>query len=96
MISGKNNLDIPSKLYFFQERIQLINEEIRHIRNRTDELRSAGGHARAANDVKALHTISQQLEFMNAKYTSLIQEQREHTRILQHHVSESNSSGNSR
>ena len=78
---------------FLKERIQIINDEIRHIRNRSDELRSAGGHARAANDVKALHTISQQLEFMNAKYNSLIQEQREHQRLIQQQSgnSESNS-----
>ena len=79
--------------FFLKERIQIINDEIRHIRNRSDDLRSAGGHARAANDVKALHTISQQLEFMNAKYNSLIQEQREHQRLIQQQPgsSESNS-----
>ena len=61
-----------------------------------DELRSAGGHARAANDVKALHTISQQLEFVNAKHNNLIQEQREHSRILQQQASATAVTGVSR
>ena len=70
-------------LNFLQERIQAIYDEIRHIRNRTQELNTAHLHARASNDVKTLHTISQQLEFMNVTYNKLIQEQREHSRVLQ-------------
>ena len=81
---------------YFQERIQAINEEIRHVRNRIDGLRSAGERARGTNNVKELQSISQQLEFANVKYNSLVQEQHEHNRILQQQSSELTTSGISR
>ena len=88
--------NIITNISFKQERIQAIYDEIRHIRNRTQELNTAHLHARASNDVKTLQTISQQHEFMNVTYNKLIQEQREHTRIIQQQASELTSSGISR
>ena len=63
--------------------MQQISDEMRHLLTRIDELRSTGAHARATCDGKSVHAINQQLEFVNAKYNNLVQEQREHSRILQ-------------
>ena len=60
-----------------------IDGEIGHLLNRLSQLKSAEGHARAEKDIEAVQTINQQLGFVNAKYNSLIQEQHEHSSILQ-------------
>ena len=69
-------------LFFFQERVEQITEELRGLIQRMDELRGAAGAAGTTNDTAALAQISQQLEVITVRHNSLIQEQRDLAAIL--------------
>ena len=66
-------------VYIFQE--HRINEELRQLSDRTEELKSAATQARDANDINALHAIGQQLELIQNRQARLLQEQHHERQI---------------
>ena len=70
-------------LYFiyFQERYERIHEELRHLSDRMEELKTAATHARDANDLNALHNIGQQIEMIQNRQALLLREQHQERQI---------------
>jgi len=64
-----------------KERYDRINEELRQLNDRMEELKSAATKARDSNDINALHAIGQQLELIQAHQARLLQEQHQERQI---------------
>ena len=71
---------LKSHIYKFQERYEQINDEVRLMSDRMDELRSALNQTR---DPGMAHAIGQQMEMLQDKQARLLHEQQEHSRALQ-------------
>ena len=68
-------------LIYFQERYERIHEELRHLSDRMEELKTAATHARDANDLNALHNIGQQIEMIQNRQALLLREQHQERQI---------------
>ena len=68
-------------IYYFQERYERIHEELRHLSDRMEELKTAATHARDANDLNALQNIGQQIEMIQNRQALLLREQHQERQI---------------
>ena len=72
--------NLKMNTFKLQERYEQINDEVRLMSDRMDELRSA---LNATRDAGMAHAISQQMEMLQDKQARLLHEQQEHSRALQ-------------